>query len=159
MTRYQTGTNNAPPSKPLVPDCATLKDVDEDSSSVESVCSKNDDSIKSCAEAPTKRAKVQSEEDSDMELLDDNGSGTLPKSVHPISTATASSTNNSTVYVFKSLKISKTYSKVFSLKDLASLEATYGKVLQRRTASSYYEFIQLLLTNQHCARVDVKNGM
>ena len=159
MMRYQTDTNDAPPSKPLVPDCAMIKDVDKDSSSTESVHSNNDDSIKSCAEAPTKRAKVHSKEDTDIELLDDDEPVASPKSVPPISTAIASSANNSSVHVSKSLEISKTCTKVVSLKDLASLEATYGKVPQGKTASSCCGFIQIPLTNQHCVRVDVKKGM
>ena len=142
-----------------MPDCATLKDVDEDSSSTKSVSSNNDDSIKSSTESPTKRAKVHSKEETNVELLDDDEPGTLPKSVPPISTATASSTNNSSADVSKSLESSKTCTKVVSLKDLASLEATYGKVPQGKTASSCCGFIQIPLTNQHCVRVDVKKGM
>ena len=139
MIRYRTDTNNAPPSRPLLPDCVTLEEDDEDNSSTKSVPSNTDDSSVPSTESPTKRAKVtspslgNSEGDTDMELTDTRTteSATLPKSGG--STTNSSSTN-------KSPDVSKKPSthKVISLQDKASLEAAYGKVPPGKTASSRY---------------------
>ena len=85
MICYQADTNNTPPSRLLVPDCATLEDSDEntlaeDNSSIKSIPSNKDDSLvtstESPAESPTKRTKVtspslgNSEGDTNVELTD-----------------------------------------------------------------------------------------
>ena len=142
MIHYQTDTNNTPLLRPLVPDCVTLEDSDEDTlteddSSTKSIPSNKDDSsvpsTESPTESPTKCAKVtspslgNSEGDTDVELTDTHTteSATLSKSGLPIPTIYKKSSTN----------------KVICLKDMASLEAAYSTVPPEKKASSYYRFM------------------